>query len=126
MHPTDEQVATARALAATVRTFSGEGRTADGHRVQLLANIGDPRAPSPPQRQGPRVGLFRSEFCFLDREQPPTVEEQVAAYRTVFHAFGGRKVVIRTLDSGADKPLHFLSVDDEENPALGCAGCARP
>ena len=123
VHPTDQQVATARALAATVRTFSGEGRTADGHRVQLLANIGDPAGAEPAAAAGAEgVGLFRSEFCFLDREQPPTTEEQVAAYRTVFHAFAGRKVVIRTLDSGADKPLHFLSVDDEENPALGVRG----
>ncbi|MBD7980848.1 phosphoenolpyruvate--protein phosphotransferase [Oerskovia merdavium] len=123
VHPTDQQVATARALAATVRTFSGEGRTADGHRVQLLANIGDPAGAEPAAAAGAEgVGLFRSEFCFLDREQPPSTEEQVTAYRTVFHAFAGRKVVIRTLDSGADKPLHFLSVDDEENPALGVRG----
>ncbi|GAA3210881.1 phosphoenolpyruvate--protein phosphotransferase [Oerskovia jenensis] len=123
VRPTDEQVAAARALAATVRTFSGEGRTADGHRVQLLANIGDPAGAAPAAAAGAEgVGLFRSEFAFLDREEPPTIAEQVAAYRTVFHAFPGRKVVIRTLDSGADKPLHFLSVDDEENPALGVRG----
>lgn len=123
VRPTDEQVATARALAATVRTFSGEGRTADGHRVQLLANIGDPAGAEPAAAAGAEgVGLFRSEFAFLDREEPPTIAEQVAAYRTVFHAFPRRKVVIRTLDSGADKPLHFLSVDDEENPALGVRG----
>ncbi|MFF3066350.1 phosphoenolpyruvate--protein phosphotransferase [Oerskovia sp. NPDC057915] len=123
VRPTDEQVAAARALAATVRTFSGEGRTADGHRVQLLANIGDPAGAAPAAAAGAEgVGLFRSEFAFLDRQEPPTVAEQVAAYRTVFHAFPGRKVVIRTLDSGADKPLHFLSVDDEENPALGVRG----
>ncbi|MFF2623181.1 phosphoenolpyruvate--protein phosphotransferase [Oerskovia jenensis] len=123
VRPTDEQVAAARALAATVRTFSGEGRTADGHRVQLLANIGDPAGAEPAAAAGAEgVGLFRSEFAFLDREEPPTIAEQVAAYRTVFHAFPRRKVVIRTLDSGADKPLHFLSVDDEENPALGVRG----
>ncbi|WP_321575453.1 phosphoenolpyruvate--protein phosphotransferase [Oerskovia douganii] len=123
VHPTDAQVSAARALAATVRTFSGEGRTADGHRVQLLANIGDPAGAAPAAAAGAEgVGLFRSEFAFLDREEPPTTEEQVEAYRTVFRAFPGRKVVIRTLDSGADKPLHFLSVDDEENPALGVRG----
>jgi len=123
VHPTPEQVEAARARARQVRTFDGTGRTRDGHRVQLLANVGDPEGAAPAAAAGAEgVGLFRSEFCFLDREEPPTVAEQVAAYRTVFHAFAGRKVVIRTLDSGADKPLHFLSVDDEENPALGVRG----
>lgn len=121
--PTDDELATVRAVAARARTFDGEGRTKDGHRVQLLANIGDPSDAEPAARAGAEgVGLFRSEFCFLDREQPPTVAEQVTAYRRVFSAFAGRKVVIRTLDSGADKPLAFLTSDDEENPALGVRG----
>ena len=121
--PTEEELATVRAVAARVRTFDGEGRTRDGHRVQLLANIGDPSDAEPAAQAGAEgVGLFRSEFCFLDREQPPTVDEQVEAYRRVFSAFPGRKVVIRTLDSGADKPLAFLTSDDEENPALGVRG----
>ncbi len=123
VHPSEEQVAAARARSQQVRTFDGTGRTRDGHRVQLLANVGDPAGAAPAAAAGAEgVGLFRSEFCFLDREQPPTVEEQVTAYRRVFREFGGRKVVIRTLDSGADKPLHFLTVDDEENPALGVRG----
>jgi phosphotransferase system enzyme I (PtsI) len=121
--PTADELATVRAVAARSRTFDGEGRTKDGHRVQLLANIGDPSDAEPAARAGAEgVGLFRSEFCFLDREQPPTVDEQVIAYRRVFSAFSGRKVVIRTLDSGADKPLAFLTSDDEENPALGVRG----
>jgi phosphotransferase system enzyme I (PtsI) len=121
--PTQEELATVRSVAARSRSFSGEGRTKDGHRVQLLANIGDPSDAEPAARAGAEgVGLFRSEFCFLDREQPPTVDEQVDAYRQVFRAFAGRKVVIRTLDSGADKPLAFLTSDDEENPALGVRG----
>lgn len=121
--PTEDELATVRAVAARSRTFDGEGRTQDGHRVQLLANIGDPSDAEPAARAGAEgVGLFRSEFCFLDREQPPTVDEQVSAYRRVFSAFAGRKVVIRTLDSGADKPLAFLTSDDEENPALGVRG----
>lgn len=121
--PTADELATVRAVAARSRTFDGEGRTKDGHRVQLLANIGDPSDAEPAARAGAEgVGLFRSEFCFLDREQPPTVDEQVTAYRRVFSAFAGRKVVIRTLDSGADKPLAFLTSDDEENPALGVRG----
>ena len=121
--PTQEELATVRSVAARSRSFSGEGRTKDGHRVQLLANIGDPSDAEPAARAGAEgVGLFRSEFCFLDREHPPTVDEQVDAYRQVFRAFAGRKVVIRTLDSGADKPLAFLTSDDEENPALGVRG----
>jgi phosphoenolpyruvate-protein kinase (PTS system EI component) len=68
------------------------------------------------------VGLFRTEFCFLNRETAPTVEEQVEAYRPVFAAFPGRKVVVRTLDAGADKPLAFVTDAAEENPALGIRG----
>ncbi len=68
------------------------------------------------------VGLLRTEFCFLGRDTEPTREEQVAAYRAVFDAFGGAKVVVRTLDAGADKPLPFLTDDSEPNPALGVRG----
>lgn len=123
LDPTAAQLAAVTTLAARVRTFTGPGQTRDGHRVQLLANIGDPAEAAPAARSGAEgVGLFRSEFCFLDRELPPTIDEQVTAYRRVFGEFGGRKVVIRTLDSGADKPLHFLTSDDEQNPALGVRG----
>jgi phosphoenolpyruvate-protein kinase (PTS system EI component) len=68
------------------------------------------------------VGLFRTEFLFLDRADPPPVDEQAAAYRSVLEAFPGGKVVIRTLDAGADKPLAFLDLGDEPNPALGVRG----
>src|SRR5690606_35661445 len=68
------------------------------------------------------VGLFRTEFCFLGRSSEPSVEEQVAAYRRVLSAFPHRKVVVRTLDAGADKPLPFVTSDGEPNPALGVRG----
>ena len=68
------------------------------------------------------MGLLRTEFCFLGRELEPSLEEQVAAYRGVFDAFGGKKVVVRTLDAGADKPLPFLTDASEPNPALGVRG----
>src|ERR687898_652600 len=68
------------------------------------------------------VGLFRTEFLFLDRPNAPTLEEQQAVYQRVFDAFEGRKVVVRTLDAGADKPLEFVTVPDEPNPALGVRG----
>jgi len=123
LHPDDDQVARAKALAAVARTFDGDGRTADGRRVELLANVGAPPDAADAAAAGAQgVGLFRTEFEFLDRDEAPSIDEQVAAYRQVFAAFAGRKVVIRTLDAGADKPLPFLTADDEANPALGVRG----
>lgn len=99
------------------------GATADGHAVALLANVG---TPADAQRLGGSgaegVGLFRTEVLFLERTQAPTVEEQAEAYAAVLRALGGRKVVVRTLDAGADKPLAFATQPDEENPALGVRG----
>jgi len=121
--PDEDAVAAALALAAQVRTFDGEGRTADGQRVELLANVGDPAdARSAAAANAEGIGLFRTEFQFLDRDEAPAHDEQVAAYREVFAQFPGRKVVIRTLDAGADKPLPFLTNDSEANPALGVRG----
>ncbi len=123
LDPSDEEVAKAEALAAQVRTFDGHGRTSDGHEVPLLANIGKPEGAQDAADAGAEgVGLFRTEFCFLDRTQAPSIEEQVAAYRQVLAAFPGKKVVVRTLDAGADKPLPFLTNTDEPNPALGVRG----
>src|SRR5690606_38689216 len=68
------------------------------------------------------VGLFRTEFCFLDRDTPPSIEEQVEAYRSVLRHFPSHRVVVSTLDAGADKPLPFLTDADEPNPALGVRG----
>ncbi|MFY1700025.1 MULTISPECIES: phosphoenolpyruvate--protein phosphotransferase [unclassified Solwaraspora] len=102
-------------LAAT----SGPGRTADGHPVALLANIGS-AADLVDDVEG--VGLFRTELLYLDRTAPPGHDEQVAAYAKVFAAADGRKVVLRTLDAGADKPLPFLHAGEEPNPALGVRG----
>lgn len=129
--PDDDAVARVRALAAAVRTFDGDGRTADGHRVELLANVGDPAEAQAAAESGAQgVGLFRTEFAFLDRALAPDVDEQTAAYARVLAAFDGRKVVVRTLDAGADKPLPFLHAAPEANPALGVRGLrvadARP
>jgi len=102
---------------------SGPGRTADGHPVQLLVNIGaDSGIAAAAAVDAEGVGLFRTEFLFLDRPDEPSVEEQQASYTKVFEAFAGRKVVVRTLDAGADKPLAFVTVPDEPNPALGVRG----
>lgn len=111
------------ATASLLAEFSGTGATADGHLVPLLANVGgakDAVAAAALGAQG--VGLFRTEFCFLERDTEPTVEEQAAAYKGVFDAFPGKKVVLRTLDAGADKPLPFLTDSTEPNPALGVRG----
>ncbi|MFI2105000.1 phosphoenolpyruvate--protein phosphotransferase [Isoptericola sp. NPDC019693] len=121
--PSDAEAEAARHAVRVERPFDGRGRTADGHRVELLANVADPgAAQAAVAAHAEGVGLFRTEFCFLGRDVEPTVEEQVAAYRGVLAAFGGRKVVVRTLDAGADKPLPFVTEDDEPNPALGVRG----
>ena len=72
------------------------------------------------------MGLFRTEFCFLDRDEAPSVDEQVTAYRRVLAAFPGRKVVVRTLDAGADKPLPFLTGDPSPTPRSASAACGPP
>lgn len=124
--PDDSQRAAAAAWATNaslLAVFDGNGTTADGHLVPLLANVGggkDAVAAARLNAQG--VGLFRTEFCFLERDTEPTVEEQAAAYKSVFDAFPGKKVVLRTLDAGADKPLPFLTDATEPNPALGVRG----
>jgi phosphoenolpyruvate-protein phosphotransferase len=121
--PTDEQVAHAEHQTARVATFNGTGATKDGHRVQLLANVASPDSVAEALAANAEgVGLFRTEFCFLDHAEAPSVEEQVQAYRQVFAAFPGKKVIIRTLDAGADKPLAFVTEVDEVNPALGIRG----
>lgn len=125
--PTDEEVELlaersrrrARALAGS----SGEGATYDGYKVKLLANIGtadDASRAASADLEG--AGLFRTEFLFLDRAEPPTREEQTQTYVSVLNAFGERRVVVRTLDAGADKPLGFADLGPEENPALGRRG----
>ncbi|MBJ7521076.1 MAG: phosphoenolpyruvate--protein phosphotransferase [Solirubrobacteraceae bacterium] len=113
----------ARELAARRASSHGPGRTADGHPVRLLVNVGGPgdlAAPGIPGAQG--VGLLRTEFLFLERATAPTRDEQEALYREIFDAFAGRTVIVRTLDVGADKPLAYLPQAPEENPALGVRG----
>lgn len=125
--PDPETTATAvtayRASADRAARWTGPGATADGHRVEVLANVQDGTG-AWAARRGPAegIGLFRTEMCFLDREFEPTVEEQVARYRDVLDAYPEAKVVIRTLDAGSDKPLRFAGHSDEANPALGVRG----
>jgi len=106
-----------RALAAD----TAPGATADGRQVALLANIG---TAEDAERLGAveGVGLFRTEVLYLGRAGAPTRAEQAQAYTRALRALGGHKVVVRTLDAGADKPLAFATAADEENPALGVRG----
>jgi phosphotransferase system enzyme I (PtsI) len=122
-HERDAAAAWATQAAALAAGFAGGNRLADGHAVPLLANVATGKDAAKAAAAGAEgVGLLRTEFCFLDRDTEPTHEEQVAAYTAVFKEFGGKKVVIRTLDAGADKPLPFLTNADEPNPALGVRG----
>lgn len=103
--------------------WTGPGRTADGRRVQLLANVADgdaARAAAAGAAEG--VGLYRTELEFLTAREEPAVDEQAGSYAEVLTAFAGRKVVIRTLDAGTDKPVPFASMAGEPNPALGVRG----
>ena len=118
--PSEEALRRAKELASRVRVFRGDGATKDGREVQLLANVGDAAGARSAAAAGAMgVGLFRTEFCFLDQPEEPTIEAQIEAYKGVLEAFPGKKVVVRTLDAGADKPLPFLTDATEANPALG-------
>jgi phosphoenolpyruvate-protein phosphotransferase (PTS system enzyme I) len=97
--------------------------TPDGKTVEVAANIGSPRHAQPAVEAGANgVGLFRTEFLFLDRTSPPDEEEQVEAYRTVLEAFDGKNVIVRTLDIGGDKSIPYLEIPPESNPFLGLRG----
>lgn len=94
--------------------------TKDGRKINLYANIGgveDAEAALANDAEG--IGLFRSEFLYLQSNDYPTEEEQFEAYRAVAEKMGGRRVIIRTLDIGADKQIDYFELDKEENPALG-------
>ena len=125
--PTDEQLAAAhdaKLRADKAKELRGQpGQLKDGHRIPLLANVGKPSDAKTALEYGAEgVGLFRTEFLFIGNEEPPTVEEQTKAYAELLAQFPGKKVVIRLLDAGADKPLPFLTPEDELNPALGLRG----
>ncbi|WP_092917913.1 phosphoenolpyruvate--protein phosphotransferase [Agrococcus baldri] len=127
LDPDDASVTAARAeretrLAAATAPIT-EGALADGTTVPLMANVGSAKdAPGAVALGAEGVGLFRTEFLFLGATSAPTVEEQTKAYTDVLQAFPGKKVVVRVLDAGADKPLSFLNDAHEENPALGLRG----
>jgi phosphotransferase system enzyme I (PtsI) len=94
--------------------------TTDGYKIELAANIGLPRDVSTALANGAEgVGLYRTEFLFMNRDTMPTEEEQYAAYKAVVEEMGGRPVIIRTLDVGGDKQIDYLAMPKEANPFLG-------
>lgn len=94
--------------------------TNDGHHVELAANIGTPDdVKGVLENGGEAVGLYRTEFLYMGRDQLPTEEEQFDAYKTVLERMGGKSVVVRTLDIGGDKELPYLELPKEMNPFLG-------
>ena len=119
-----QQVRASQERRAALESWTGPARTSDGTAVKVLANVADP-ASAAQAAKGPveGSGLFRTELCFLNRKDEPSVEEQAGLYGEVLSAFGpDRTVVIRTLDAGSDKPIAFATLEGEENPALGVRG----
>ena len=98
-----------------------ENVTLDGQKVMLYANIGNIKdLATVIQNDAGGIGLFRSEFIYLEKEDFPTEEEQFQIYRQVTQTMAGKRVIIRTLDIGADKQCDYFHMEHEENPALGC------
>ncbi|GHO84695.1 phosphoenolpyruvate--protein phosphotransferase [Dictyobacter formicarum] len=109
-----EQLKEMRELSAT---------TPDGTTIEIAANIGRLRDAGPAVAAGAGgIGLFRTEFLFLDRQAAPSEEEQLEAYNTVLQEFAGQTVIVRTLDIGGDKSVPYLSLPKEDNPFLGLRG----
>jgi phosphocarrier protein FPr len=110
--------------AAELASASEPAMTTDGHRVEVVANIGDladARQVAPLGGEG--VGLLRTEFLFFNRQEPPDEDEQARIYEDIARAVGpGRLIVVRTLDVGGDKPLPYMPMAPEENPFLGERG----
>jgi phosphoenolpyruvate-protein phosphotransferase/dihydroxyacetone kinase phosphotransfer subunit len=120
---TDQQATAATPRRPQWEKLASPGSTADGHRVALLANIASDQDASAALECGAEgVGLYRTELSFLDRVEAPSIAKQVATYRSIFARFSGRRVVVRTLDVGSDKPLPYLEYGEEANPALGVRG----
>lgn len=128
INPTASQIDELKALEAKISEEKAElaklkdlpAITLDGHKVDVVANIGTIRDCDGAERNGAEgIGLYRTEFLFMDREQLPTEEEQFIAYKQVVEAMNGRLTVIRTMDIGGDKELSYLDLPKEMNPFLG-------
>ncbi|OOF53435.1 phosphoenolpyruvate-protein phosphotransferase PtsI [Rodentibacter trehalosifermentans] len=128
VNPTQVQIDELKALEAKLAEEKAElaklkdlpAVTLDNHKVEVVANIGTIRDCEGANRNGAEgVGLYRTEFLFMDRDQLPTEEEQFIAYKEVVEAMAGRLVVLRTMDIGGDKDLPYLDLPKEMNPFLG-------
>lgn len=104
-----------------LKAYAGKpSATKDGTKVELVCNIGKPEdAKKAVECDGEGIGLFRTEFLFMDRDSMPTEEEQFEAYKSVAEKMKGKPVIIRTLDIGGDKEIPYLGLEKEENPFLG-------
>lgn len=112
----------ARQKAAYAARFE-EGRTRDGHRVEVAANLGNTAHAADAVEYGAEgVGLLRTEFIFMAHAEAPDLDTQVGEYRRAIDALGGRPLVARTLDVGGDKPLPYWPLPQEDNPFLGLRG----
>jgi len=129
--PTAEELAKARstvdarlARSAVLRAaVAKECHSLDGTRIEIFANLGsvtDAMAAVAGGAEG--CGLLRTEFLFLDRETAPSEDEQLQAYQSIANALGGRPLILRMMDVGGDKPLRYLPLPEEANPALGLRG----
>ena len=109
--------------AAEQAAAQREGRTADGTRIEVLANVGSVAEAEAAVRNGAEgCGLLRTEFLFLERQSPPDEAEQAAEYQRIATALAGKPLTLRTLDVGGDKPIPYLPLPHEDNPALGLRG----
>lgn len=106
---------------ALLKEYAGKpSQTKDGVKVELVCNIGKPAdANKAAECDGEGIGLFRTEFLFMDRDSMPTEEEQFEAYKEVAEKMKGKPVIIRTLDIGGDKDVPYLGLEHEDNPFLG-------
>ena len=124
VNPTNEVIDKMRAVQEQVAELAKlkglPAITLDGHQVEVCANIGTVRDVEGAERNGAEgVGLYRTEFLFMDRDALPTEEEQFAAYKAVAEACGSQAVIVRTMDIGGDKELPYMNFPKEENPFLG-------
>lgn len=109
--------------AAELKASHEDCRMADGTRIEIFANLGSAHDAAAAVKAGAEgCGLLRTEFLFLDRETAPDEEEQREAYGTIATVLGDRPMILRTLDIGGDKPVPYLPMEAEENPALGVRG----
>src|SRR5690606_14136469 len=115
-----EQIRFEEQKAEWAKLLHEKTKSVDGHEVHLVANIGTPQdLEGVINNGGEGVGLFRTEFLYMGRNELPTEEEQFEAYKTVLEGLKGQPVVVRTLDIGGDKELPYLNLPKEMNPFLG-------